>query len=399
MPHPRDRHAIQQIKKKLSFFRVLSLQGARQTGKSFLARDLLPARLKNYHFETLDRREARLFVEKNPESFLEKYADIKTLAIDEAQKVPDLFDAVKLKVDVDTRPGQYLLLGSTEFSKEVRIKESLTGRLGRVRIFPFNYAETQSLAPNPSRHACLLNVDPRGSRKFFLRYLDSGGFPGIFHVRDEEARAALMNDWLRLVRERDLLQFTHLRIVLDPELCQDILSRVALSGEPNVAWISKELGKSSRKVQKHLMLLEQLFVIHKQLPHSLGSGKPRYLLCDPGLATHLGSSFQRKLETALWLEQLSQQSYSGNIEYKMSYYRSARGGIIDLIVEDKSKNVWALKMISEEGYDQRDFEILRAFEAKAKAAGLHVRGLYALAPVSKKTELGSIGIYPWESIL
>ncbi len=399
MPHTRNRHAIQQVLKKLKFFRVISLQGARQTGKSFLARELLPSILSSYKYETLDQRQTRQFIEKNPESFLEKHGDFKTLAMDEAQKAPDLFEAVKLKVDVNTRPGQYILLGSTEFSREVRVKEALTGRLGRVRIFPFNFAETQSLPPNLTKNACLIQKVPRAERKMFLRYLDHGGFPGIFHIREPEARSELMNGWLKLVIERDLLQFIHLRMEIDTELCDEILIRAATSGEPTIAWFSKELGVSARKIQKHIKLLEQLFVLHKLMPHSLGSGKQRYLLCDPGLATHLGASFHRQLETALWLEQLSQHSYRGGVEYRLRYYRGTRGGIIDLVVEDKARQVWALKIISEEGYDQRDFEILRAFETKAKASGLKVQGLYALAPTREATTLNCVQVFPWESIL
>ena len=51
------------------------------------------------------------------------------LVIDEAQKVPKIFDAVKFVVDPSNRPGQFLLLGSTEFSKKTLIRESHTGRI------------------------------------------------------------------------------------------------------------------------------------------------------------------------------------------------------------------------------------------------------------------------------
>ena len=50
--------------------------------------------------------------------------------------VPEIFNAVKFQVDQKRVPGSYLLLGSTEFSKLARIRESLTGRLGRIRALP-----------------------------------------------------------------------------------------------------------------------------------------------------------------------------------------------------------------------------------------------------------------------
>jgi predicted AAA+ superfamily ATPase len=67
------------------------------------------------------------------------------LVIDEAKKVPEIFDAVKLRVDQDSQPGQYLLLGSTEFSHLFKIRESLTGRLSRLRLHPLCAAEAHQL--------------------------------------------------------------------------------------------------------------------------------------------------------------------------------------------------------------------------------------------------------------
>ena len=54
MPHARRRLITQKILKKLGFFPVLAIQGARQTGKSFLARDLLGSKLKNAQYISFD---------------------------------------------------------------------------------------------------------------------------------------------------------------------------------------------------------------------------------------------------------------------------------------------------------------------------------------------------------
>jgi len=70
------------------------------------------------------------------------------LVIDEAQKVPKIFDAVKYTVDQDRRPGRFVLTCSTEFSRETMIQESLTGRLSRLRLFPLTISETLELPLN-----------------------------------------------------------------------------------------------------------------------------------------------------------------------------------------------------------------------------------------------------------
>lgn len=398
MPHVRSRYAVDQIKKKLSFFRVVSLQGARQVGKSFLAREILTKLILHSQYISLDDKMARELAEHNPSSFLEKYNNSHSkslLAIDEAQKSPSLFDAVKLVVDQYPRPGRYLLLGSTEFSKEAKIRESLTGRMGRVRIFPMTLAESLSLQMRQPKEGFAAFSNSRISRGDLMRYLDHGGFPGIFSLRDIQNQHALWGDWLRLVTERDLLTFRHLKP--DPELASDLMRIIPITSEPNATNLAKTLGTKTQSVLKNLKLLENLFVIHSNRPHPVGSGKPQYFLCDVGIHTYLGGGTKRALETWLTLEQLAYHSYVGDGLTRSFYYRSARGGILDLILDHPKKPLVAIKMIAHEGYDKRDFEILKAFKNKMKNANRPTR-LIALAPVTSVQKDGDIEIYPWESI-
>jgi predicted AAA+ superfamily ATPase len=119
---------------------VIAIQGARQSGKIFLVRELLSPELPTSSYVIFDRPADRELAESASESFLEKYAASAPLIIDEAQKVPKIFDTIKFLVDLQRRPGKYLLLGSTEFSKKTLIRESLTGRISTVRMFPLTCA-------------------------------------------------------------------------------------------------------------------------------------------------------------------------------------------------------------------------------------------------------------------
>lgn len=150
--------------------------------------------------------------------------DSKPLIIDEAQKVPDIFDAVKYVVDVNTDPGQYVLLGSTEFSKLLKIRESLTGRMARIRLFPLTLSECLEIgaAKSPLEH--LLNETPRANRTQLMKHLERGGFPGIFSVREDSSRNELFQDWVDLTLERDLNQFP--KISVDIELAAEILQQI-----------------------------------------------------------------------------------------------------------------------------------------------------------------------------
>ncbi len=399
MAHARLRHVLPLLKKKLKFSRVVTVQGARQTGKSFLARDIIPKALSGAKYVSLDDGTQKALATQNPNTFLISDVSARPLIIDEAQKAPELFDAVKLNVDENPEPGRFILLGSTEFSREVRIRESLTGRLSRIRIYPFNLAESLQLPPNPSKLLSLMNSKPRVRRADVLRYLDRGGFPGIFSVRSQSEAYSLLKDWLSLVCERDILQFKASRP--DPELARDILEVVPILELADPTAIMKKLRKSPLKVRKQLLLLEQLFAVHRLRPHRMGTGKARYLLCDCGLAGMLGASLRHQLTTAALSEQLSQRSYRLDGEptgFSLTYYRGVRGGLIDLIIEDRQQVV-AIKVMDREQVDLRELEILHAFEAKMQAGG-ETKKITKIAwgPYLSRSNIKGVELWPWESL-
>ena len=158
MPHDRARLVTPTILKKLRFFPIVALQGARQTGKSFLARQILPCELRKIHYLTLDDESLRSAALASARSFLIGYPHAHPLVIDEAQKCPALFDALKLLVDRVRNPGRFILLGSTEFSRLSLIREALTGRMGRVRVFPMTLSECP---------ACVLSEKKSTGTPFF----------------------------------------------------------------------------------------------------------------------------------------------------------------------------------------------------------------------------------------
>jgi len=69
------------------------------------------------------------------------------LAIDKITKAPDLFDGIKSKVDKQRIPGQFIITGFTQFSAKLGIRESLTGRIGIVKMNPLCFAKAQQVDP------------------------------------------------------------------------------------------------------------------------------------------------------------------------------------------------------------------------------------------------------------
>lgn len=94
--------------KKIKFSPIVSIQGPRQCGKSFLAKIILPKHLKSMEFKTLDETTHRRLGEHNPKLFLTS-TELNHFVIDEVQKVPHLFDELKACVDEKRKHGQFKL--------------------------------------------------------------------------------------------------------------------------------------------------------------------------------------------------------------------------------------------------------------------------------------------------
>jgi predicted AAA+ superfamily ATPase len=359
MPHSRARLAMARLEKKLRFARVVTIQGPRQCGKSYLARVLYPRSHSDSQFVTLDRKDQRILAASTPGLFLDQFDSRRLLVIDEAQKAPDLFDEIKARVDQDERPGQYLLLGSTEFSREMKVRETLTGRVSRLRLFPLCLAEAWELGAQAGEG---FSARPRITRSQLLESMRNGGLPGIFAVRSEEETEQKLQEWIDITVHRDLLQFRGVRP--DPDLALEILMAIARLEIPDLTAIRGAVKADQRRVNTHLQFLEQLFAIQRVRRHPLGIGKDCYYLCDAGVAAQLGAGLQRQLETQLLLELNCRLQYSGRskIRNTLYHFRSSKNAILPFVLETPEE-VTLFKIFL---MDSVDIRKLRAFESMRK---------------------------------
>ncbi|MEO5969279.1 MAG: AAA family ATPase [Bdellovibrionia bacterium] len=382
MPHGRPRAVFEFLLKRLRHTPVVAIQGARQTGKSYLARDILAKHETGSTYVSLDDKSKQQLAEESPQTFLAPLLDSKPVIIDEAQKSPALFNAIKLIVDSERRPGSFLLLGSTEFSILQNIRESLTGRMGRIRLYPMTFWELQGL--------------PRGkkaaSRAQLLKYLDSGGMPGIAFVRESQVRSDFFQDWIDLTCQRDLHQFKRLK--LDSELAYALLRNSAILEEPTAAALSKATRTNPKKVATHIKALCELFVLTSLEPHTSGTGKPIYLPLDSGIAGHMGAPLLKQMQIVLANERTAKNAYSGGKRNTFRYYRSTGKRMIHLVEEELDGSVTAFQIFDREAVKKPDLELLKAFQKKNRKSKA-----YLVAPVSESWNYEGVDVVSWESIL
>lgn len=120
-------------------FPVVAITGPRQSGKTTLAKMTFPEK----KYITFDDPQSRSIAKGNPHDFLLAFPE--GAIFDEAQKVPEIFDAIKIIVDENTSEvGKYILTGSSQFRLKENISDSLAGRIGLVNLLPLSINELKN---------------------------------------------------------------------------------------------------------------------------------------------------------------------------------------------------------------------------------------------------------------
>ncbi len=388
MPHQRARHILPILKKRLKLWPVLGVVGPRQVGKSTLLRDLLPDVVPSIYL-TLDTKSVRDKAIKQPDHFIDVSLgeNKNTLILDEVQKAPDLFDAVKVNVDRNRVPGKFILSGSTEFSKKTGVRESLTGRIGMLRLFPMTFAETEG-GPFSSQFLKPYPLKKMPTQYQVMRRVRLGGMPGICFLRSEQERAAAFDGWLEAACYRDIQQIQGPR--LSGDLALEALHALAKLEVPTLSELSSKLRVDSRRIKTHLEALEALYILIRLEPNALGVGKSMYYISDSGLADHLGGS--ELLQTKTWLlnECMAQYEYSGRTRPNITYYKSLKKSYLDFIIDDR-KTKTAVLISDEETVSAYTLRAANAFLNKASGMQVWIaypgRELFSESP--------KIKIIPW----
>ena len=186
--------------------RVTIVTGPRQSGKTTLVR----AQLGDGTFRSLDDQATLSAAVADPAGFLA--LGTKPLVIDEIQRAGEpLVRAIKLNVDRDPAPSQFVLTGSSNFLTVPTISESLAGRAGFVEVWPFTQGE---ITGSPDRFIdralsgadAFLTYRPGGlSRRELLERICSGGYPEVQRLPARE-RPGWCRDYVATTIEPDVVE-------------------------------------------------------------------------------------------------------------------------------------------------------------------------------------------------
>lgn len=338
--HRRQRHIEKIMLKRAKMYPALGVLGPRQVGKSTYLKEQWAA-LKDAAYLTFDRQEVVIRAKNSPEQLIlsESYDQTKHLIIDEAQKVPQIFDSIKALIDEDRRVGAYTLSGSVEFSEKSGVRESLAGRMGIIHLYPLTVREMDE---NPFAAPWVtfdFEEHAPAKVKTIEKWLERGGMPVFSCFSDRDERIISIRSWLDAICYRDLMQLKGAEY--DGDVAFSLLKMLALKSNTLVsaAHLQNEVGASAHSVNKHLDALCALFLIYKVKSIENPSALPMYTIFDAGVLNALlngqvtPDSRHASLVAFVTNEIYAQYEYAGKIKPKLYYYQSRGGASIDLVLE------------------------------------------------------------------
>ncbi len=329
------------INKRLFKGKALLLFGARQTGKSTLAEDILEKQEKTWMVLNGDDADTRELLTSTSASKLKALiGNNEILLIDEAQRIPDIGLTIKIITD-QIKKVQVIATGSSSFELSGKVNEPLTGRKYEFMLFPLSFQEML-------QHHGLLQEKRQLEQRMIFGY-----YPEIvMHPGEEKERLQLLADSYLY---KDLLMLEQIK---KPALLEKLLKALALQigSEVNFTEVAQTIGTDPKTVEKYIDLLQKAFVLFqvpafsRNVRNEIKKGRKIYFY-DCGVRNAILNNFNllsNRTDTgALWenfviSERMKYLKYNAT-DTKLYFWRTTQQQEIDLI-EEEGNNLTAYEI-------------------------------------------------------
>lgn len=340
------------LREFLRTFPCVGIIGPRQCGKTTFL-ETLPKAWKRFD---LERGSDLQVISDDPDLFLRLNSN--RIAIDEAQNLPGLFPALRVAIDSDrSKVGRFVITGSSSPDLLSSISETLAGRIGVIEMAPFSWAETH-IRRGPSTMAMIVDRTTaakdlaqvggnRGNLKGVHDYWFRGGYPEPWLKKSDRFRSLWMDQYVRTYLYRDVgrlfpgLDQNKFRLFLQ------LLSGLS-GGILNYSHVARSLGVSQPTARDYFEIAHGTFLwrrvpsyeknaIKRIVTHPKGylrdSGLLHHLLRIPDLDALLGHPQMGHSWEGMVIEEIIRQLNCLGVSFDYSYYRTAAGAEVDLILE------------------------------------------------------------------
>jgi predicted AAA+ superfamily ATPase len=380
--------------------------GARQTGKSTLAEELVPTERRYVSLDDLDVRD---LAARDPQALL---AGRTPITIDEIQRAPELLLSIKRSIDQDRTPGRFLLTGSANLLLMQRVAESLAGRASYLTLWPMTRREQRGLGTAGKWEELLATPDEQW-RELLRDSADQpddwralarrGGYPTpSVAMHGDNDRAIWFDGYVRTYLERDLQDLASIAAL--PDFRRLMRAACLRIGQlVNQTELGRDIALSQPTVHRWLNLLETSYLLVRLPAYATNRTKrmikaPKLYWNDTGVAMHLTGQTEptgAHLEN-LVLNDLLAWRDARLARAELTYWRTTAGAEVDLVIETGDQ-LLPIEIKATERPRLADAEHLMTFRADYAAqtrAGLLLHG-------GTETEWLAAGVLsvPWWRVL
>lgn len=363
-----DRGLTDTIVEAMRESRVVALLGARQAGKSTIARMLAADRLPADYL-TLDDEPVLSLASGDPQGFVAGLG--RRTVIDEIQRAPELLLAIKSRVDRDAARGQFLLTGSANLRRIPTVADALPGRVDYLTLWPFTQGEIngrpESLIGRLFDGEVPTITNAPIGRDAYAELLLAGGFPEA-RTRGVAARQRFFDSYVTSIVERDVADTSR---ISDPTSVGTLLRLLATRSGSLARYdaLARDAGIDGKTAKGHLAVLERLFLVRIRRPWHVNLGQrqvkaPKLYVADPGLLSALIGADARRVreddgfagalfETFVATELERQASWSPEPLSFWHYREDERE--VDVIVERPSGEILGIEVKASATVHARDF--------------------------------------------
>jgi predicted AAA+ superfamily ATPase len=372
---------------------IVLIHGPRQCGKTTLAQII--GERKGYAYVSFDNAVLCTAAQADPVGFAGDLPE--RVILDEVQRVPALFSALKVAVDRKRSAGRFILTGSANVLLVPKLADSLAGRMEIIRLHPLAQCELNRRTTSFLDSLFAGNFKTRQTDRLASQLAEkivAGGYPAALARPTERRRATWYRDYLDSLVQRDVRDLARISSL-------DILPRLLTLAASqtarllNVADLSSPFQVSRPTIRDYVTLLERVFLVDSLPPwHSNRLSRliktPKLHVGDTGLACALlginaadlaadRPLLGQLLETFAFQELRRQASwYRESVAF--FHYRDKDGAEVDIVIERGARALAGIEI-----------------KASATATGADFRALRKLKEASGKRFVAGVVLYDGEA--
>lgn len=372
------RYIESQVDESLSDTPVVCIMGPRQSGKTTLVKEMIN---EDWQYITLDNDAYLNIAQADAMNFIESLAD-KHVVIDEIQRCPSLFLAIKKSVDENRKPARFILTGSANALLLPQLADALVGRMETIQLSPLSECELTGRQPT-FLNRLLSQTVPSSTevriKDYLLKRIVMGSFPEPIQRSTETRAKKWYKHYVNTLIQRDIKDLTS---ITHPESMTKLLKISAFYAGKLIVLseLGAKVGLDRLTIKKYIGLLEQLFLV-QQLPawHNNEFKRliktPKMHAIDTGLLCAIrGFTVDRLIKHpeayGLLLEtfvvnELIKQSVWLDESLSFSHYRDKDKVECDLIIEDTLGHYYAIEIKGSASLGQKDFTGLKRVKSIA----------------------------------